>query len=142
MTRIVLVHGAWADSSSWSGVVERLQRDGHVVHSIPNQLRSLAGDSAPAPAPKTMTVTSSQPLAGTTATTPLGTTASTPGAVQPGTTPSTTPAATPSTTTGATRTATPKTTTGNSGATHTTAAHGALEGLKGLKVPKKAQLGK
>ena len=46
MTRIVLVHGAWADSSSWSGVVERLQRDGHVVHSIPNQLRSLAGDSA------------------------------------------------------------------------------------------------
>ena len=46
MTRIVLVHGAWADSSSWSGVVERLQRDGHVVHSIPNQLRGLAGDSA------------------------------------------------------------------------------------------------
>ena len=25
---IVLVHGAWADASSWSGVVRRLQRDG------------------------------------------------------------------------------------------------------------------
>lgn len=23
---IVLVHGAWADGSSWSGVIERLQR--------------------------------------------------------------------------------------------------------------------
>ena len=25
---IVLVHGAWADSSSWNGVVSRLQHDG------------------------------------------------------------------------------------------------------------------
>jgi hypothetical protein len=25
---IVLVHGAWADGSSWSAVVERLQADG------------------------------------------------------------------------------------------------------------------
>jgi hypothetical protein len=25
---IVLVHGAWADGSCWSGVIERLQADG------------------------------------------------------------------------------------------------------------------
>ena len=25
---IVLVHGAWADGSSWSAVIERLQADG------------------------------------------------------------------------------------------------------------------
>ena len=28
---IVLVHGAWADGSSWSAVVERLQADGSTV---------------------------------------------------------------------------------------------------------------
>jgi pimeloyl-ACP methyl ester carboxylesterase len=28
---VVLVHGAWADGSSWSGVVARLQRDGYTV---------------------------------------------------------------------------------------------------------------
>src|SRR6266508_6652634 len=28
---IVLVHGAFADASSWNGVVERLQRDGYTV---------------------------------------------------------------------------------------------------------------
>jgi pimeloyl-ACP methyl ester carboxylesterase len=28
---IVLVHGAWADGSSWSGVIERLQADGYHV---------------------------------------------------------------------------------------------------------------
>jgi hypothetical protein len=26
---VVLVHGAWADGSSWSAVVERLQADGY-----------------------------------------------------------------------------------------------------------------
>jgi pimeloyl-ACP methyl ester carboxylesterase len=26
---IVLVHGAWADGSSWSAVIERLQADGY-----------------------------------------------------------------------------------------------------------------
>ena len=26
---IVLVHGAWADGSSWSGVIESLQADGY-----------------------------------------------------------------------------------------------------------------
>ena len=28
---IVLVHGAWADGSSWSAVIERLQADGYTV---------------------------------------------------------------------------------------------------------------
>jgi len=43
---IVLIHGAWADASSWSGVVRRLQRDGYTVDAPPNQLRSLTGDAA------------------------------------------------------------------------------------------------
>ncbi len=43
---IVLVHGAWADSSSWDGVVRRLQREGYTVAVPPNPLRSLAGDAA------------------------------------------------------------------------------------------------
>jgi pimeloyl-ACP methyl ester carboxylesterase len=43
---IVLVHGAWADASSWSGVVQRLQRDGYTVVAPPNPLRGLATDSA------------------------------------------------------------------------------------------------
>ena len=43
---IVLVHGAWADASSWQPVIERLHNDGYVVRAIPNPLRSLAGDAA------------------------------------------------------------------------------------------------
>jgi pimeloyl-ACP methyl ester carboxylesterase len=43
---IVLVHGAWADSSSWSGVVRRLQGQGYTVTVPPNPLRSLTGDAA------------------------------------------------------------------------------------------------
>jgi pimeloyl-ACP methyl ester carboxylesterase len=43
---IVLVHGAWADSSSWSGVVDRLQHDGYTVDVPPNPLRGLNQDSA------------------------------------------------------------------------------------------------
>ena len=42
---IVLVHGAWADSSMWSGVVRRLQADGYPVRVPPVGLRSLSGDS-------------------------------------------------------------------------------------------------
>ena len=42
---IVLVHGAWADSSSWAGVVRRLQARGYTVDVPPNPLRSLQGDS-------------------------------------------------------------------------------------------------
>ena len=43
---VVLVHGAWADSSSWSEVVRRLQSDGYTVEVPPNPLRGLAGDAA------------------------------------------------------------------------------------------------
>ena len=43
---VVLVHGAWADSSSWTGVIERLQRAGYPVRAVYNPLRGLANDSA------------------------------------------------------------------------------------------------
>jgi pimeloyl-ACP methyl ester carboxylesterase len=43
---IVLVHGAWADGSTWSGEVQRLQRKGYTVDVAPNPLRGLAEDSA------------------------------------------------------------------------------------------------
>jgi pimeloyl-ACP methyl ester carboxylesterase len=43
---IVLVHGSWADGSSWNRVIERLQDDGYKVAAIPNPLRSLSGDAA------------------------------------------------------------------------------------------------
>jgi pimeloyl-ACP methyl ester carboxylesterase len=41
---IVLVHGAWADGSSWSGVIERLQADGYHVTAPQFPLTSLADD--------------------------------------------------------------------------------------------------
>ena len=43
---VVLVHGSWADSSSWTGVIERLQRAGYPVRAVYNPLRGLANDSA------------------------------------------------------------------------------------------------
>ena len=43
---IVLVHGAWADGSSWSGVIERLQSDGFRVRAPQFPLSSLAEDVA------------------------------------------------------------------------------------------------
>jgi pimeloyl-ACP methyl ester carboxylesterase len=43
---IVLVHGAWADASSWAGVTERLQRDGYTVIVPANPLRGPKSDSA------------------------------------------------------------------------------------------------
>ena len=43
---IVLVHGAWADSSSWSGEIARLQRDGYPVDAAPNPLRDVSFDAA------------------------------------------------------------------------------------------------
>ena len=43
---VVLVHGAWADSSSWGDVVGRLQGDGYPVVALANPLRGLAADSA------------------------------------------------------------------------------------------------
>jgi pimeloyl-ACP methyl ester carboxylesterase len=42
---VVLVHGAFADSSSWNGVVARLRRQGHPVIAAANPLRSLASDA-------------------------------------------------------------------------------------------------
>lgn len=43
---VVLVHGSWADGSSWNGVIERLQRAGYPVRAVYNPLRGLANDSA------------------------------------------------------------------------------------------------
>jgi pimeloyl-ACP methyl ester carboxylesterase len=43
---IVLVHGAWADGSSWGDVVPELQNDGYSVVVEANPLRGLASDSA------------------------------------------------------------------------------------------------
>jgi pimeloyl-ACP methyl ester carboxylesterase len=43
---IVLEHGAWADSGSWNGVVQRLQHDGYKVYAPPDPLRGLAYDTA------------------------------------------------------------------------------------------------
>jgi pimeloyl-ACP methyl ester carboxylesterase len=43
---IVLVHGAWADASSWSRVIKRLQSDGYTVYAPPDPLRGIASDSA------------------------------------------------------------------------------------------------
>ena len=43
---IVLVHGAWADASSWSSVLSELQDRGFTVYAPPNPLRGLPQDSA------------------------------------------------------------------------------------------------
>jgi pimeloyl-ACP methyl ester carboxylesterase len=43
---ILLVHGAWADGSSWSGVIERLQADGYHVTAPQFPLTALADDVA------------------------------------------------------------------------------------------------
>jgi pimeloyl-ACP methyl ester carboxylesterase len=43
---IVLVHGAWADASSWNGVVDLLLKQGYDVRALPNTLRGLEEDAA------------------------------------------------------------------------------------------------
>jgi len=43
---IVLVHGAWADASSFALVTAGLQHDGYTVLAAPNPLRGLASDAA------------------------------------------------------------------------------------------------
>lgn len=43
---VVLVHGAWADTSSWDGVRGELQRDGYTVLVPANPLRGLSSDAA------------------------------------------------------------------------------------------------
>ena len=42
---IVLVHGAFADSSSWNAVIDPLQSAGHPVVAAANPLRGLASDA-------------------------------------------------------------------------------------------------
>jgi pimeloyl-ACP methyl ester carboxylesterase len=42
---IVLEHGAWADASSWNGVIPILQHEGYTVYAPPDPLRSLSGDA-------------------------------------------------------------------------------------------------
>lgn len=44
LPNIVLVHGAWADGSSWSAVIERLQAAGYNVNSVQLPHTSLAAD--------------------------------------------------------------------------------------------------
>src|SRR5215208_1070190 len=43
---VVLVHGAFADASSWNDVIERLQADGVQVTAPANPLRGISIDSA------------------------------------------------------------------------------------------------
>jgi len=43
---VVLCHGAFADASSWSGVIGRLEAAGVQVTAPPNPLRGLSADSA------------------------------------------------------------------------------------------------
>ena len=43
---IVLVHGAWADGSCWSAVIEQLQANGHKVAAPQFPLKDLEGDVA------------------------------------------------------------------------------------------------
>ena len=45
-TNIVLVHGAWADGSSWSKVIPILENTGHKVIAVQLPLHSLADDVA------------------------------------------------------------------------------------------------
>lgn len=42
---VVLLHGAWADGSSWAAVTAKLQRDGFTVDVVPNPLRGVASDA-------------------------------------------------------------------------------------------------
>jgi pimeloyl-ACP methyl ester carboxylesterase len=43
---VVLVHGAFADASSWSDEIRQLQRDGYPVLAPANPLRGIASDAA------------------------------------------------------------------------------------------------
>ena len=42
---VVLVHGAWADGSSWAAVTARLQEAGYPVDVVANPLRGVASDA-------------------------------------------------------------------------------------------------
>jgi pimeloyl-ACP methyl ester carboxylesterase len=43
---VILVHGAFADATSWNGVAARLRKDGYTVIGAANPLRSVKGDAA------------------------------------------------------------------------------------------------
>jgi pimeloyl-ACP methyl ester carboxylesterase len=43
---VVFVHGAFADSSGWNGVITRLNNDGYRTIAAPNPLRGVANDAA------------------------------------------------------------------------------------------------
>ncbi|MDI1296887.1 MAG: alpha/beta hydrolase [bacterium] len=43
---IVLVHGAFAESGSWNGVIQQLRTDGYTVVAASNPLRSVRSDAA------------------------------------------------------------------------------------------------
>ncbi|MGW1364860.1 alpha/beta fold hydrolase [Streptomyces chartreusis] len=43
---VVLVHGAFADSSSWNGVIKKLKENGYPVMAAANPLRGLSSDAA------------------------------------------------------------------------------------------------
>ena len=42
---VVLVHGAFADASSWTGVIQRLQQEGFTVIAAANPLRGVSSDA-------------------------------------------------------------------------------------------------
>jgi pimeloyl-ACP methyl ester carboxylesterase len=42
---VLLVHGAFADGSSWTGVAKRLQRDGYTVRAVQLREQSIADDA-------------------------------------------------------------------------------------------------
>jgi pimeloyl-ACP methyl ester carboxylesterase len=42
---VVLVHGAFADSSSWNGVIAVLEHDGYKVIAAPDNLRGVRADA-------------------------------------------------------------------------------------------------
>ena len=45
-TTVILVHGAFADGSSWGNVVALLEKDGYGVSAVQNPLTSFAEDVA------------------------------------------------------------------------------------------------
>ncbi len=61
---IVLVHGAWADPSSFAPITEQLQADGYTVRNAPNPLRGLASDAANVAAFVNQTITGPVVLVG------------------------------------------------------------------------------
>ena len=45
-TKVIFVHGAWVDTSSWNGVTKRLQGEGLSAYAAPNSLRGPSADAA------------------------------------------------------------------------------------------------